>query len=203
LFTQVISRRALNRILFAAALSGMSAPALASAELSYNSIDAGYSTTSFANGARELTVLKAGISKSLPANLYLMASYGSGTQLVGAAGSRKEVSVSAGVGFHFPIKNNIDAIAEAHIAQTSAKLQGNSTNANGNEINAGIRWLFIPSLEGTLRAAHANISDGTSTSQETFVKTQIGYYLTRSFQMTAGMDFTHNMTTSLGLRLFF
>lgn len=185
------------------AISGMLIPRLASAELNYNEVNVGYSTTSYNNGDEDLTEWDAGVSKSISGNVYLGASLGFGKQLGFSAGIKKVSSVSAGAGYHFPLNDKSDVIVDGHIVLGSAKLAGNSTSADGHDFGAGIRTLIMHGLEGTLAVIHARTSNGTLSSNDTFLKVQFGFNFTPKFQLATGVDFKHDMTTYLGARFFY
>lgn len=191
----------MKKILIAAILSGTLIPALALAELNYNAVDAGYSTTSYSSVLTELDI---GISKSISGNTYLGASYGTGSQPTNTAlGDKKLSSISLSAGYHTPLIDNVDAIVKGRIVLGSIKLAGSSASANGYDIGAGVRAQFGHALEGTLAVVHANASNGTFTSNHTFLNAQFGFNFIPEFQMTAGMDFKPDVTTSLGLRFFY
>jgi hypothetical protein len=193
----------MKNILIVPALSSILIPALASAELNYNAVNAGYSSTSYSNGARDLIELNAGISKSVSGNVYVGASYGTGSQSVGKGLYKKVSSLSLSAGYHTPLKDNVDAIAEGHIIRGSAKSAGISASANGYDAGAGMRALLRSGLEGTLAVVHASTSNGTFSSKNTFIKAKLGYNFTPELQMTAGMDFKPDITTNLGVRFFY
>jgi hypothetical protein len=195
----------MKKILVVLALCGMLIPAPASAELDYNAVDIGHSTMSYSNSAQVQTELIVGISNSISKDVYLEAAYGAGSQSMGTSlGVKKKVgSLSVGAGYHTPLKSDVDAVAEGHIIQDSTKLAGTSTSVHGYDISAGIRALFIGGLEGTLAVVHASASNSTFSSTNTFLSAQFGFNLLPSFQMTSGIEFKRNITTSLGVRFFY
>jgi hypothetical protein len=188
----------------AVAMSGMFIPALASAELNYNAVDAGYSTTSYRSDISALTELELGFSRSISGNAYLGASCGSSSQTMDTTlGDNKVHSISLSAGYHVPLMDNVDALANGHIIRGSAKLAGISTSTNGSDIGAGVRAQFIHGLEGTLEVVHASTSDGTISSTHTFIKTEVGYNILPKFQMTAGVDLKPDHRSYLGVRFFY
>lgn len=193
----------MKKILIVSALSGMFIPALASAELNYNTFDIGYSATSYDYASSNLSVLIVGASKSISGNVYLGASLGIGHQTVYTYNDNKVNSISTLAGYHFPLNDKADVIAEGGIVLGSAELAGKSTSANGYDFGAGIRALFIPGLEGTLALFHARTSNGMHSSTDTFVKAQFGFNFTPKFQMVAGIDLKSDLTTYLGARFFY
>jgi hypothetical protein len=118
-------------------------------------------------------------------------------------GNRKINSISLGAGYHTPLKDDIDAIAEGHIALGSARLAGTNASANGYDIGVGARALFPRGLEGTLTGIHAHTSNGASSNTDTYVHAQFGFNFLPKFQMTAGIDFRSDMRTNLGVRFFY
>lgn len=191
-------------ILIVAALSGMLIPALASAELNYNAVDAGYATTSYGNGDPSLTELAIGYSESISEQAYLKAAFGIGSQSTYASsGARKVTSLAVGAGYHTPLKDNVDAIVQGNLVLGSSRLGGNRTSANGYDIGAGVRALFRSGLEGTLMVVHARTSNGILASSDTFLGARFGYNFTEGIQMYAGFDLKADMTTRVGLRFFY
>lgn len=199
---QWFSGMAMKKILIAVAILGMLIPALAFAELNYNAVDIGYSTTSY---NPDLTEFDFGVSKSYSDNTYLGVSYGAGTQPVGSTlGENKKInSISFSAGYHTPFRENVDTIARTHIIFGSAKYAGGSASANGYDIGVGVRAQFAHAIEGTLAVDHASTSNGALTANDTFLSVQFGFNFIRELQMTAGMDFRPILTTNFGLRFFY
>jgi len=192
----------MKKILIVSALSGMFVPTLALAELNYNSFDIGYSSTSYDN-YQALRVLIFGISKSISGNVYLGGSIGIGRQTVYTYNDNKVNTLSALAGYHFPLNDKADVIAEGGVVLGTAELGGKSTSANGYDFGAGVRALFIPGLEGTLALFHARTSNGTYSNTDTFVRAQFGFNFTSKFQLVAGIDLKTNTTTYLATRFFY
>ena len=194
-------------ILIVAGLSGMLIPALASAELDYNTVNAGFTTktTKTNNIAQSYTELSLGISKSIFKNIYLGASFESGRQPgTPTSGDKKVHSISLGAGFHTPLNDNVDVIAASHIVQGSDKIAGSSANANGYDIGAGIRAQTPYGLEESIVAVYDSISNDTYSSKDTYVNAQFGFDFTPEIQMYAGIDlFRDNQTINFGMRFFF
>jgi Outer membrane protein beta-barrel domain len=191
----------MKKILVAVVLSSMLIPAFASAELNYNSVDAGYSTTNYSPSLTELNI---GISKSISGNVYLGASYRAGSQpTYTSLGDRKVSSISVGAGYRTPLKDNVDAFVKGNILLGSVKLAGNSVSANGYDIGAGVRAQLIRKIEGTLAVVHTNTSSGALANTKTFFNAQLGFDFTQTIQLTAGLDFKSDPTTSLGVRFFY
>jgi hypothetical protein len=193
----------MKKILILVALSGMLIPAVASAALDYNAVDASYSTTGYQNN-ETLTKLNIGFSKDISSNVYLQAYYGHGYQTSDTSFDIRIDSISGGAGYHTPLKENVDGIAEGHITLGSAKWAGNTASANGYDIGAGIRAELGHKIEGTVMAIHASISDGTLTKTDTFLNARLGFNFLTGFQMTLGIDLLKaDPTTSLGVRFFY
>jgi len=194
-------------ILIVAGLSGMLIPALASAELNYNSVSAGFTTktTKTNNIEQNYSELSLGISKSVFKNIYLGASFESGTQPgTPTTGGKMVHSISLGAGFHTPLNDNVDVIVASHIVQGSDKIAGSSANANGYDIGAGIRAQTTYGLEGSIVAVYDSISNDTYSSKDTFINAQFGFDFTPKIQMYGGIDlFRDNQTIDLGLRFFY
>jgi hypothetical protein len=193
----------MKKILILMVLSGMLIPALASAALDYNAVDASYATTGYQNN-ETLTTLNLGFSRSISNDFYLAASYGHGYQTTNTSYDIKTNSISAGAGYHTPLKDYADGIAEGHITLGSAKWAGNTASANGYDIGAGIRAELGHEIEGTVMAMHDSISDGTLTRTDTFLNVRLGFNFLTRFQMILGIDlFKADSTSSLGVRFFY
>lgn len=193
-------------ILIVAGLSGMLIPALASAELDYNAVTAGFTSTMNGNNAANFTELSLGFTKSTSKNVYLGASYEAGRQPSTAIGvaDKKVHSISLGAGFHTPLNDDVDAIVAGHIVQGSTITAGNNASANGYDIGAGVRAQFPNGLEGSITAVLASTSNGTYSTTDTYVNTQFGFDFTPEIQLYAGIDlFRDNQTMDFGMRFFF
>lgn len=191
-------------ILIVAALSGMLIPALASAELDYNTVDVGYSTTSYSGSESSMTELDFGVSQSISEHKYLHASLEMGSlPTYTSSGTRRVTSLTVGAGYHKPLKDNVDAIAQGNLILGVSRLGGNSTSANGYDIGAGVRTLFRSGLEGALMVFHARISNGVRTSTDTFLGARLGYNFTEEVQMYAGIDLKPDQITRMGFRILY
>lgn len=196
--------RAMKFIQIVVALSGILIPALATAGLNYNSVDVGYSTTSYSNSASNLTQLNFSYTNSISAKAYYRASFGMGNQPTDSQpGSIKVRSISLGGGYHVPLKDNVDAVALGNLVLGSSRFAGNTTSANGYDFGAGIRALFRSGLEGTLMVLRARNSNGIRATTDTFLSANFGYSFIPEIQMYAGIDLKADMATRLGLRFFF
>lgn len=195
----------MKRMLILAGLSGTLIPALASAELNYNAIDAGYSTTRYSNGNPNLTEIGIGFTRNYFERVYLGAYYGSAYQATYAAqGENRVHKISLGAGYHKPLMNNVDVVVAGHIVFGTANWGGNSSSANGYDVGAGVRALFLHGIEGNLAVINASKSNGTYYSNSyTYIGAQFGFYFTQLLEMTAGIDFKKDQTTSLGLRFYY
>jgi hypothetical protein len=192
----------MKKILVVSAFLGMFVPALASAELNYNTYDFGYSSTSY-DKYQPLRVLIFGFSKSVSGNVYLGGSLGIGRQTVYTNNDNKVNTLSGRAGYHFPLNDKADVIAEGGVLYGTAELNGKSASANGYDFGAGVRALFIPGLEGTLALFHARTSNGIFSNSDTFVKAQFGFNFTPKFQLAAGIDLKTNVTTYMFARFFY
>jgi len=195
----------MKRILFLAGLGGTMIPALASAELNYDAINAGYSTTRYENGDLNLTELDIGYTKDYFENVYLGASYGAADQSTYSnVGDNTVHKISLAAGYHAPLMNKVDVVIAGHAVFGRANWGGETSSANGYDAGAGVRALFLHGLEGNLAVVHARISNGDYYSASyTYISTQFGFYFIPRLEMTAGIDFKKDQTTSLGLRIYF
>lgn len=193
----------MRRVLVTVAIFGLLTPALASAELNYNAVDVGYSITQ-SNVAPQYAEIGAGISKSISPNIYVGGSFVFGKQnSTPAVSDTKVYSVSARAGFHQPLNDHADVIVEGRAIVGTANQSGNGVSANGYDFGAGIRNLFVPGFEGTLGLFHAKTSTGTLSRVDTYIKAQFGFNFTPKYQLTAGADFKSDVTTYMGLRIFY
>ena len=189
----------MKNILTVAALSGALIPGLSLAELNYNTVDAGYSTTT-SNSVAALTELGIGISNSIAGNIYIGASYKLGSQFMNGSFVKVD-SITEGVGYHIPIKDDTDGIAEAHLIQISSTFSGVTTNSNGYDIGAGIRKQLFSWLDGTFLLKHASTSSNTLTSAGTFIHTKLGwYFIPETLQITLGIDLKSDELSGWGVR---
>ncbi|MGA7749958.1 MAG: hypothetical protein WCA63_07390, partial [Gallionella sp.] len=148
--------------------------------------------------------LNIAISKSISGNIYLGASYATGTQPTDTyLGDNNVNSITIGAGYHTPLKENADAMVKGDVILGSVKTGGNSTSENGFDIGAGIRAQLGKKFEGTLAIIHSSTSGGIFASTNTFVNAQLGFNFTTKIQMTADVDFTPDRTSSLKLRYFY
>lgn len=194
----------MKKILIVAAFACLLIPALASAELNYNAVDVSYAATSYSNSAANQTELGLGYSRSTSNEVYLMASYGAANQPASSTqGVKKLNSISVGAGYHTRLYDKTDAIAEGHLNYGSGKLAGTSTSAHGYDMGAGVRSLFGPTLEGTLKIVHASAVNGAFSKTNTFLRAQFGFNFLAELQMTASIDFKPDTTSSLGVRFFY
>lgn len=190
-------------ILIVAALSGMLMPATASAELDYNTVDVGYSTTSYSDSTLTRTELNFGYANSISENAYLQAAYRMGTLSTYGGSDRNLRSISVGAGYHTPLKDDVDALAQGNLVLGTSRSSGDSASANGYDIGAGVRALFRSGLEGTLMVVHASTSNGIHMNTDTFLGARFGYNFTAAIQMYAGIDLRTELTSTMGLRFFY
>ncbi len=191
----------MKRILVVVALSAAFIPQLARAELNYSSVSAGYYIASY---SPNLTVLNIAVSKSIPGNFYLAASYASGSQVTNNYQSENHASaITMGAGYHTPLHENVDGVLKGHIILGSVNTGGNSTSANGFDIGAGIRAQLSDRFEGTLAVVHSDITGGLYASTDTFVNAQLGFNVTPNLQMAASVDFRPTLVSGLSLRYFY
>jgi len=195
----------MKRTLILAGLSGMLFPALASAELNYNIINAGYTSTKYENGNLGQTELYLGFTKSVFKRAYLGASYGASDQpTYKAQGDNRVHKIYLGAGYHIPIMDDVDAVVAGHYVYGTANWGGNSSSANGYDIGAGVRALFLHGLEGNIALVNASSSSGTYySSSDTYVSTLFGFFFTQRLEMVFGIDFKKDQTSGLGLRFYY
>jgi hypothetical protein len=199
----------MKKILILMALSGMLMPALASAELNYNAVDAGYSTEVYKTGEPILYQKNLGISKSVSGNVYLAASYEAGSQPgYSHSGEKKTQSFLFGAGYHTPLldtlKTKVDALVRGNIVRGRAKIGEGSVRETGYDFGAGIRAQLAHGLECSLAGVHSYLSEGAYSYTNTFLDAQIGFNFTQKMQMKVGFDLLgHDQTVNVGLRFFY
>jgi hypothetical protein len=191
----------MKRILVVIALSAGLIPQVARAELSYSSVDLGYLITSY---SPSLTQYNIAVSKSIPGNFYLDASYASGSQATYTyQGNIHASAVTLGGGFHIPLHENVDGILKGDVILGSVTINGNNTSEDGFDIAAGMRAQMTHRFEGTLAAVYASTSGGEYASSDLFVNTQLGFNFNPQLQMNLSIDFRPIMVTGLRLRYFY
>jgi hypothetical protein len=191
----------MKRILVVIALSAALIPQVARAELSYSSVDLGYLITSYSPSLTEMSIA---VSKSIPGNYYLDASYASGSQATSTyEGDIHTSAVTLGGGFHTPLHENVDGILKGDVILGSVTINGNNTSEDGFDIAAGMRAQMTHRFEGTLAAVYASTSGGKYASSDLFVNAQLGFNFNPQLQMNLSIDFRPNMVTGLRLRYFY
>jgi hypothetical protein len=191
----------MKRILVVIALSAALIPQVAWAELSYSSVDLGYLITSYSPSLTEMTF---SVSKSIPGNFYLDASYSSGSQDTSTyQGDIHASAITLGGGYHTPLHENVDGVLKGDIILGSVTTGGNSASEDGFDIAAGMRAQMTHRFEGTLAVVYASTSGGKYASSDAFVSAQLGFNFNPQLQMNASVDFRPNMVTGLRLRYFY
>jgi hypothetical protein len=198
----------MKKILSVIALSSLLIPAIASAELSYDSVGVDYIKMS-QSGTPDLTMLGLSVSKGFSNNIFLGGSFGNGKQSSGT--SFGDVTVndwSLGAGYHTPLQTNLDLIISVNFEQATAKLAGVSVTGNGHGISIGVRNEFTPQFEGSLTGTYTSSSVNSSTSTSTGFDAELGFKITPQFQLVGSLGTdsssgTNTTTTMLGGRFFY
>jgi hypothetical protein len=191
----------MKRILIVIALSAALVPQIAWAELSYSSVDLGYLVTSYSPSLTEMSIA---VSKGIPGNFYLDASYSSGSQVTNTyQGENHASAITLGGGYHAPLHENVDGIVKGDVILGSVTTAGNSTSEDGFDIAAGIRAQMTHRFEGTLAAVYASTSGGIYASSDIFVNAQLGFNFTPNLQLNASVDFRPTLVSGLRLRYFY
>jgi hypothetical protein len=199
--------RLMKKILILAALSGMLIPAFASAELNYNAVDVGYSTTIYNNRNPNLFQFDLGISKSVSRNVYLAGSYEAASQPTNSiTGDKKIKSILLGAGYHTPLKDTlklkVDGIVKGNIVKNRIKLAGSTQSASGYDIAAGVRAQFAHGLESGVDVIHVSKMYGTN--PKTYLNVQLGFNFTPRLQLAVKVDiFDPDQTVYVGMRFFY
>ena len=191
----------MKRILVVVALSAAITPHIARAELSYNSVEAGYYVASYSSNLTEFIIA---VSKSIPGNFYLTASYASGSQAANNFQSENHTSaITLGAGYHIPLHQNVDGILKGDVISGSVNTGGNSTSESGFDIAAGVRAQMSTRFEGILAAVHSSTSGGIYASTDNFINAQLGFNFTPKLQMAASFDFRPTPVSGVSLRYFY
>lgn len=195
----------MKRILIVAGLSGMLMPALASAELNYNIADVGFASKISRGVAQNFTELSLGVSRSVSKNLYIGASFQTGTQRTSVnADNRRLHSTSLSAGYHTPLNEDVDTIVAGHIFQGTDKVPGSIANANGYDISAGVRAEFPYGLEGGIAAVYSSTSNATYSNKDTYINAQFGFDFTPDIQLYTAIDlWRSDQTMNFGIRVFY
>jgi opacity protein-like surface antigen len=195
----------MKRILIAATLTGMLMPAVASAELDYNIVDAGITSKINRGTQGNFSEFILGASKSVFQNLFLVASYQTGTLPTTTSSNNTRVhSTYLGAGFHTAIKDYGDAVVAGRFFQGTDLIPGSSESANGYDISAGVRSQFSHGLEGSVMAVYSSISKDSYSNNDTYAYAQFGFDFTESIQLYGGIDFWRSdQTMNFGLRVFY
>lgn len=203
----------MKKIIFITALLGMLIPAVAFAELRYDAVSIGYAKTS-ESGSADLNELDFGITKGITNNVYIGGSYATGSQASGTAfGDITVHGYEIDLGFHTPIKENIDFILLGGFLSDTASLGGVSVSGNGYGLGVGLRAELSPQIEGTISGTHTSVSANSSTTTGNGVQVELGFNITHELQLFGGIgstsfspdigaSYTDN-TVAIGLHYFY
>lgn len=198
----------MKKVLNVIALSSLLIPAIASAELSYDSAELGYITMS-SSGSPDLTMFGLSASKGISNNVFLGGSYGNGKQSSGTSFGDVTLNVwTIGAGYHMPLQANLDLVISGNFGQATAKLAGISLTGNSHGISIGVRNEFTPQVQGSIKGNYTSSSVNSTTSTSTGFDAEIGFKVTPQFQLVGSLGTdsssgTTTTTTMLGGRFFY
>lgn len=181
-----------KKILIATTLAGLLVPAIASAELNYNAIEASYAQTS-QSGWPDANEFDLNASYGITKNVYLDGTFATASQPSGTPfGDITAHAFEFGAGYHTPLRSNVDLIVAGHLIEGTASYAGSSYNSNGYNIGVGVRAELTPELEGMLSAVHTSVSGNSSTTTSNGIQAQLGYKVAQQVQLFAGLGSDSN-----------
>ncbi len=168
--------------------------------LRYNSVGVSYSKTTYKGSSADLTGIGLSFSKDLSPSAFFIGGYADSSQAV----TNAKIGIgSIGLGFHTPISANVDAVISAELASGSVKVGASSASVNGNAISLNLRGMVTPKIEAGLSGTYVSVTSGSVTTTDTQTAASIGFNLSSSVQIGAGVNFKSDQTMVLGVKLFF
>jgi opacity protein-like surface antigen len=182
----------MKKILIATTLAGLLFPAIASAELNYNVIEASYAQTS-ESGWPDVTEYDFNASYGITKNIYLDGTFATFSQPSGTAfGDFTGNAFALGAGYHTPLQKNVDLIVAGHLIHGTASFAGSSYSSNGYDIGVGVRAELTPELETILSVVHTSLTSNSFTTTSNGIQAQLGYKVTPQVELFAGLGFDSN-----------
>jgi hypothetical protein len=182
----------------------LSIPAFAFEEsgLKYSYLSADYTKTKGTAPASDATTTGASIQKRFTENFFAGIGFASTAQDLGPFDATV-TEISGLIGARAPLNESIDAVLTA--AYASAKVEAPSVSASGNGtfVSLGVRGVISPVFEGTIDYTSYNLKINGNSDSDSYASVLIGANVTPSLQITGGIKFKDNQSTSIGLRLFF
>jgi Outer membrane protein beta-barrel domain len=182
----------------AAALVAGSAVAAEGPRYTYGEI--GYARVDFDNFSDDANVGAIGGSLAMADNLYLVAAYSYGK--IDDSGIDVELdNADAGIGFHFPLNDRVDFIAEAAYAWAKVDVEHfGSADDDGYMLRAGVRAMLTPEFELNGGGTYVDISGDDATAGYVGVV----YNFTPEFAVTGNISVGDDATSyGIGLRMYF
>jgi hypothetical protein len=182
----------------AVALVAGSAVAAEGPRYTYGEI--GYERVDFDNFSDDADVGSIGGSLAMTDNLYLIAAYSYGK--IDNSGIDVELdNFDAGIGFHFPLADRVDFIAEAAYAWAKVDVDGfGSEDDDGVALRAGVRAMLTPEFELNGGGTYVDISGDDQTAGYVGVVYNFTPMVAVTGNITVGDDAT---SYGIGLRMYF
>ena len=180
------------------ALLALSATAAAQQDgFSYSYIGASYSRTDYDNYNANGDGFGVGVSIEIADQFHLFGAY----QGADLDGSINADGWTAGVGFHTPISDAMDVVAEAAYVTTKLSLPGGpSVDDNGFAVGAGVRVAASDAIELDLDLNYVDTDSGNNTS----VGAGFLFNISDAFALGVSGDWDNDVTVwSLNGRLYF
>lgn len=182
----------MKRILIATTLLGLLIPAIASAELDYDSVEVSYALTS-RSGRADATEYDMGASYGITKNVFVDGTAATGKQPSGTAfGDITGNAFEIGAGYHTPLQNNVDLIVTGHLIKGRSDYAGSTYSSNGYDIGVGVRAELAPQLEGILSVVHTSVSSNSFTTTSNGIQVQLGYKIVPQVELFAGLGSDSN-----------
>ena len=181
-----------------AAMATSALPAFASEGPRYTYVELGYERINPDNFNDDADAGALSGSLAVADNVHVFAGYSYG-QLDTSGISVDLESADGGVGFHFPLSNTVDVVAE--VAYLYAKVdadQFGSEDDTGYGVNVGLRAMLTPKFELNGGVSYTDVSDS-----ETAGFAGVVYSFTDMFAVTAGVSVGQDVTSyGAGVRLY-
>ncbi len=167
-------------------------------DLNYDYVEIRYSSKNLDNQTDNFSGYDLYLNKSISNNVYLLFDYGIGSVNT-SEGSLDVNGISVGAGYYTPINYKTDLYAEIGFLKSKAKLAGRSVDANGRGYGLGVRSKLNSKVEGLVFINYTDVEGKTDTG----IDIQLAFELARNMQISAGIDFEDERTSTIALRLNF
>ena len=170
--------------------------------LSYNSVTASYGQIDFDDFNADGDIISIGFSAEVGESFFVFGDYAVAD--IEEAGISADVDMlSAGIGYHMPMSDNVDFVSSLSYEYIDITLPFGlgSVDDNGFGLGAGIRFAASEQVEIAAGLSYVDLSDG---GDETGFSAAFLYNFTESFTVGVEGDWTDDTTAySLGARIYF